>query len=85
MYYFYILYSEKLDKYYYGSSDDVEKRLIKHLENHKGFTGQAKDWELVYTEEYEALSEARHRELQVKRKKSRKYIEWLIEQRQKGG
>ncbi len=85
MSYFYVLFSEKLDRYYYGSSDDVKSRLVKHLENHKGFTGKAKDWKLVYTEEYDTISEARQRELQVKRKKSRKYIEWLIEQREKGG
>ncbi|MFO7879065.1 MAG: GIY-YIG nuclease family protein [Bacteroidales bacterium] len=70
MSYFYILFSEKLDSYYYGSSDDVEARLVKHLENHKGFTGKAKDWKLIYTEEYETLSEARQRELQVKRRAS---------------
>jgi len=81
MYYFYVLYSAKLDKYYYGSSDNTDKRLIKHLENHRGFTGLAKDWKLVYTEAYASRKEAVNRENAVKRKKSRKYIEWLISQR----
>ena len=42
----YILFSETLNKYYIGSSEDVLKRLEKHLQNHKGFTGKAKDWVL---------------------------------------
>jgi putative endonuclease len=55
-YFIYILYSKSLDKYYIGSTEDVLKRLKKHLENHKGFTSKAKDWELKYTESYESKS-----------------------------
>ncbi|MFO7789168.1 MAG: GIY-YIG nuclease family protein [Bacteroidales bacterium] len=84
MFYFYILYSDKLDRYYLGSAEDTRKRLVKHNEKHKGFTGGAQDWKLVYTESFRTLSEARQRELQVKRKKSRKYIEWLISRKSRG-
>ena len=81
MYYFYILYSADLDKYYVGSTGNLNQRLQKHNEKHRGFTGQSQDWKLVYHESFETLSEARHRELSVKRKKSRKYIEYLISER----
>ncbi|WP_435254320.1 GIY-YIG nuclease family protein [Tenacibaculum sp. A30] len=32
-YFVYILYSKTLDKYYIGSTNDVENRLRKHLSN----------------------------------------------------
>ena len=35
-------------------------------------------WKLVYTEEYDSLEAAKKRELQIKKMKSRKYIETLI-------
>jgi len=79
IYYIYILYSASLNKYYVGSTEDVYGRLEKHLQNHKGFTGKAKDWVLKYTETYNSKSESIKRELQIKKWKSRKMIEGLIE------
>ena len=77
-YYVYILYSETLNKYYVGSTEDVEGRLEKHLQNHKGFTGKAKDWILKYSETCSSRSESIKRKLQIKKWKSRKMIEGLI-------
>ncbi len=78
----YILYSRHLDRYYIGSSSQTpEERLQKHLLHHRGFTGRAKDWVLVYTEIYNAKSDAYRRERLLKSWKSRKQIEELI----KGG
>ncbi|MBI9038167.1 MAG: GIY-YIG nuclease family protein [Bacteroidales bacterium] len=39
-YFFYILFSKKLDKYYFGYSQNPVERLKKHNTNHKGFTGK---------------------------------------------
>ena len=50
LHYVYILYSTSIDSYYIGVSGDIEKRLKKHLSNHKGYTSRAKDWEVKYTE-----------------------------------
>ena len=77
-YYVYILYSKLLDKYYVGSTTDISERLKKHLNNHKGFTARAKDWELKYKEQYETKPEALKRELKIKNWKSKKMIEKLI-------
>jgi putative endonuclease len=77
-YYFYILYSKYLDQFYIGHTSDIDDRLKKHLTNHKGYTAKAKDWQLIYSEIYPSKSEAYHRELQVKRWKSRIKIEKLI-------
>ena len=75
----YILYSKSADRYYVGHScDDLEIRLRKHNSNHKGFTGKFDDWEVVYTETHSSKSAANQRELEIKRRKSRLYIERLI-------
>ena len=80
-YYVYILYSESLGKYYIGSTSDVENRLKKHLSNHKGYTSKAKDWSIAYKEEFQTNPEAMFRERQIKKWKSSKKIEDLINQR----
>ncbi|MBK7587487.1 MAG: GIY-YIG nuclease family protein [Bacteroidetes bacterium] len=68
---YHILFSEKKNKYYIGStSDNLLERLRKHNSNHKGFTGGLGDWKIVYTESSSTLSEARIRELQIKKWKS---------------
>ena len=77
-YYVYILYSAKLDRYYIGQTQDIKARITKHLVSKKQFTGKADDWVLKYSEEFPNRSEAYQREQAIKRKKSRKYIEHLI-------
>ncbi len=78
-YFFYILYSQKLDKYYIGSTQDLDDRLRKHNSNHKGFTGKIGDWEIVYFEIFDSKSLAYARERQVKKWKSRIAVQKLIE------
>ncbi len=78
MYFIYIIYSERADKYYIGQTDNVEKRLLEHNSVHKGFTSQAEDWILKFYEEFNTRQEALKREKQIKSWKSRKLIEKLI-------
>ena len=80
MFYVYILYSKFLDKYYIGhTGQNLDQRLRKHNTNHKGFTGKANDWVLKYFEEFNSKPEAYQRELAIKKRKSRAYIEKLID------
>jgi len=80
-YYVYILYSEKCDRYYVGHSEDAERRIAEHNSGRGGkYTVKCKPWELVYFETYASKSIAMNRELAIKQKKSRKYIEKLLEQ-----
>ncbi|MFH0736277.1 MAG: GIY-YIG nuclease family protein [bacterium] len=78
MFYSYIIYSKTLDKYYIGSTENIEDRLARHKRGSSKFTSRAKDWVLVYSEKYDTKSEAIKREYEIKRQKSRKYIESLI-------
>jgi len=80
MCHFYILYSPSLDRYYIGHTCDLlTKRLRRHNSNHKGFTGKANDWEITYTESFPSKEFANAREREVKKWKSRKRIESLIQ------
>ena len=79
MFYVYILYSKTIDTYYVGSTSMLlEERLRRHLSLHSGFTGRAKDWEIVYFESYENKKEAILREQEIKKWKSRVKIIELI-------
>ena len=79
MSYFYILFSETLDKFYIGhTTEQLEERLRKHLSNHSGYTSKTKDWMIVYFEEYQSKSLAYRRELEVKKWKSKIRINKLI-------
>jgi putative endonuclease len=78
MWYTYIIYSEKLDRYYIGYTDNLSWRLERHNQGWGRFTKGGIPWELVYFEKYQTKQEALKREREIKSKKSRKYIENLI-------
>jgi len=74
----YILYSKNLDCYYIGHTQNLSIRLNQHNSQVSKSTKKTNDWEIVYQECYETRSAAVQRELEIKRKKSRKYIELLL-------
>ena len=78
MFYVYILHSVALDKYYVGVSANPQVRMKKHNRKHKGFTRRTNDWTMVYTEVYSYKADALLRERSIKNKKSRPFIEFLI-------
>jgi putative endonuclease len=78
MFYCYILYSEKIDKYYIGCTSDVNGRISRHNSSNHGFTSTDKPWILKYSEAFGKKAEALKRELQLKSWKNRKVLEELI-------
>lgn len=81
MYFIYILYSKSSDRYYVGQSNDVVRRLEEHNTADKNsYTSRHRPW--VVKAKYQvsdSLGEARKIENYIKRLKSRKVIEKLIE------
>jgi putative endonuclease len=73
-----ILYSEKIDRYYVGSTGDLEWRLERHNTGWGKYTKSGIPWKIIYSEKFDSKHEALKREKEIKRKKSRKYIEGLI-------
>jgi len=78
MFYLYIIQSIKDGSYYIGSTESIVKRLNEHNFGNTRYTKNKRPWKLVYQDEYMTRSEAVIREKYLKRMKSKKYIENLI-------
>ena len=78
MFNMYILQSLKSGMYYIGSTDELEKRLIRHNKGYSRYTKGKGPFKLVHKEEFASRSEAKKREYYIKSLKSRYAIEILI-------
>ena len=78
MYFVYILYSESIDRYYVGLTDNLQFRLARHDDGKVRSTKHGRPWQLVYSESFLNRSDAMKREKEIKGKKSRKHIECFI-------
>ena len=76
----YNLYSRVLNKYYVGSSEDVDKRLDFHHNptERRKFTVRGAPWIIVCTLACDSREHALRLESFIKRMKSRDFIERLI-------
>ncbi len=61
-----------------GQTQDIRDRLKRHNENRSLYTKDKDAWNLVYLEEFGSRSEVARREKEIKKKKSKKYIEYLV-------
>ena len=66
-------------RFYVGSTNDLSRRLSEHNRSHSLATRGRGPWELVYEETYQALLDARRRELQIKKWKLATKIKELID------
>jgi putative endonuclease len=78
MFFTYTLQSQKSRRFYIGYTQDMESRLNRHNQGMVKATKNKGPWVLVYSESFETKIDANHRELDIKAKKSRVYIEKLI-------
>ena len=79
MYTVYILQSNKTNKFYIGETSNLERRLKEHRQAKTSFGKINKSISLIYSKKVQTLSEARKMESFLKRQKSHKFIEKLIE------
>jgi putative endonuclease len=78
MYYVYILYSQKCDRYYIGYASDIEARLSRHNAGMVKATKNCRPYRLCACKDFESEVEARREELRIKKQKSRIYLQQLI-------
>jgi putative endonuclease len=83
-YFVYILFSQSKDRYYIGYSHNCEERLIEHNLGATPSTRPGRPWIIAYKEEFPDKSSAIRRELEIKRMKSKKYIDNLIKNKSDG-
>ena len=81
MHFLYIIHSPAIDRYYVGESPDIINRLDQHNSHYfkKGFTKAAQDWKIVSSTEWGNKEDALYLEKFIKRMKSKKFIEKIIE------
>ena len=75
----YILKS-KSGLYYVGSTDNIERRLVQHNSGHTHSTNRMGDLELVFSQEFPSLKDARNIEFRLKKLKRKYYIEKIVKE-----
>jgi len=77
-YFIYILQSEKDGTYYIGHTADLKARLRRHNQGRSTYSRNKAPWTLLYKEVLNSKAEAMNRERDIKGKKSRQYIDYLV-------
>ena len=82
MHFLYIIYSDKMGRFYIGESENSNLRLSQHNQHYfnSSFTNGASDWELILTFECKTKCEALYLEQYIKRMKSSAFIEKVIKE-----
>ncbi len=75
MYYTYILFSEKVNRYYVGSTQDIEERLNRHKGGHSKSTKGKGPWPLLTSFSFESRSEAMPLETKIKKRGAKRYLD----------
>jgi putative endonuclease len=70
-YFVYILYSQRLDRYYVGQTNDLTERIRRHNRGIEKYTSAGIPWELVFYDRVSTRGEAMKRERKLKNLKSR--------------
>ena len=73
MFYVYVLYSSKVDGYYLGITNDVDRRLIEHNNGNTQSTRYGIPWMIAHKEVFETRKEARTREKYLKSAAGRRW------------
>ena len=71
----YILFSDKLKRYYTGHTDNLVKRLDEHNRGKSKFTKTGVPWVLIESFELETKTEAFNLELKIKKRGCKRYLE----------
>ena len=77
-YYVYILYSISLNKYYTGSTANIEERIKRHNAGATSSTKSGRPWKIVFSREFKLKSDALKFESYIKKMKSRQFVIELI-------
>ncbi|NIQ90614.1 MAG: GIY-YIG nuclease family protein [Desulfobacterales bacterium] len=77
-YWVYILRSKNDGGYYIGHTQNLTERLERHNQGRVRYTKSKRPWNLVYSEKYPDRSSAMTREEEIKKRKSRQFIDSLV-------
>ena len=78
VFYVYVLQSEKTNRYYTGSCEDLDARLARHNAGESAATRHGVPRRIVYTESFATRAEAVRRERQLKTGRGRDELRRLL-------
>jgi putative endonuclease len=81
MFYVYIIRSRSLQRYYVGSTQNIDHRLQEYNVRKSKSTRAGVPWELVHTEKFATCSEAVQRERKIKARGIGRYLSNLENKR----
>lgn len=73
MFFVYVLYNAKFDRYYVGMTDNLDRRIHEHNSGGNKSTKAYLPWEIVYKESRATREEARQREKYLKTAAGRRW------------
>jgi putative endonuclease len=74
----YYLYSKKINKYYIGKTNDIERRLKEHNNAEEKFTKKGIPWKLISYINCDNNHKAVEIENKLKKQKNKKYTIWYF-------
>ena len=77
-FYTYILRSAATGRFYTGHTENLSKRVAEHNNNRTFSIKNRGPWQLVYSEQFATRADAARREREIKRMKSRPWIDELV-------
>jgi len=80
--YLYILQSEKTSRYYIGSTEDIVRRFDEHQRGQTISTKNGVPWKIAFQKEYRSIEDAKKMETKLKRWKSKKIIDQIVQEQE---
>ncbi len=74
-YFIYILFSNSNNKFYVGSTNNLQRRLTEHNSGRSKSTKSGLPWELIYFKECNSKSEAYQFEMKIKNRGISRYLD----------
>src|SRR5580765_2662499 len=70
----YILWSEKLQKFYVGSTSDLEDRLYRHNSGQSKWTKKGVPWKFIWSADCDGRKEAVQLEIRIKKRGIERFL-----------
>ncbi|MDP3149637.1 MAG: GIY-YIG nuclease family protein [Ignavibacteria bacterium] len=73
-FYTYILFSATLNRYYSGSTNNLERRLFEHNSGQNNSTKHGTPWTLVFSSSFNSRTEALQKEMEIKNRGAKRFL-----------
>jgi len=74
MYITYILYSNRIDRYYTGHTENLDRRLEEHNRGKTKVIARGIPWIVIYNKEFDTRSEAMRHEKFIKKRGAKRFL-----------